>query len=389
MSRSHEKQVAHAYLLNHAQHSGLTVAEAMNLEPDHWLSLLEDALKIKVSRDGDLASLKYNQQDSPMELAIVRQCRGMVVDLRARRVLAHPYDKFWNVGEPLADEIDWSTARAQEKLDGSLMILYLHDGVYQVASSGHPTAGGNFNGSTRTFREVFWDVFLDTNMRLPLSWLLNRTCFMFELVGPDNRIVVNYPTARLIVHGARDLQTGRELSRAELEGIATDHDWPIVAEHVIGSVEKTVAFANSRDPSSYEGFVVVDADHRRVKVKSEAYVRLHHLRSEFTVRRAIELWQAGETSEVAAYFPEIGGRIELVKAALVAACTCALAAYKRLGGLPRKEFAAEVKDQPWSAIAFRLLAHRSDELGPPTLEHALAIGRSLSASALERIIEAG
>src|SRR5262245_66091344 len=113
-------------------------------ERSDWLEHLAESYKIHVVRDGDLASLKYNQIESPMHEPIVQQCRGMVVDVAQRRVVAWPYNKFWNHGEHLADQIEWSTSRVQEKLDGSLMIMYWRDIVngWCVASSGHPTAGG-------------------------------------------------------------------------------------------------------------------------------------------------------------------------------------------------------------------------------------------------------
>ncbi len=64
-----------------------------------WLSLLETVYKIHVVRDEDLVSLKYNMIESPMAEPIVQECRGMVVDTASKRILAHPYNKFWNLHE--------------------------------------------------------------------------------------------------------------------------------------------------------------------------------------------------------------------------------------------------------------------------------------------------
>ncbi len=137
--------------------------------PDTWLAQLVDTYKIIANVDGDLVSLKYNQIESPMDHPVVAQCRGMVVHIPSREIVAHPYDKFWNHGDLLAPEIDWSTARVQEKLDGSLMILYwdrwLHD--WAVASSGTPRAGGSFGNTDITFRNAFWRTFHDLGMKKP------------------------------------------------------------------------------------------------------------------------------------------------------------------------------------------------------------------------------
>ena len=55
---------------------------------------------------------------------MVQECRGMVVDIKAKKILAHPYNKFHNFGDYLAQDIAWESAAVQEKLDGSLMILF-------------------------------------------------------------------------------------------------------------------------------------------------------------------------------------------------------------------------------------------------------------------------
>jgi hypothetical protein len=89
-----------------------------------WDVILEHDYEITITRDDILASLRYDQIESPMHEPIVQQCRGMVVDTARRGVLAWSYNKFWNHGETLAAPVDWATARVQEKLDGSLMILH-------------------------------------------------------------------------------------------------------------------------------------------------------------------------------------------------------------------------------------------------------------------------
>lgn len=52
------------------------VQALMNDRPHEWLAILENELKIRVVHAGDLASLKYDQIESPMHEPIVQQCRG-------------------------------------------------------------------------------------------------------------------------------------------------------------------------------------------------------------------------------------------------------------------------------------------------------------------------
>ena len=59
-------------------------------------------------------------------------------------------------------------------------------------------------------------------------------------------------------------------------------------------------------PWDEEGYVVVDKDFNRVKVKSPAYVAVHGLKNNgvLSYARAIELVRANEIDEVCAYFEE-------------------------------------------------------------------------------------
>jgi hypothetical protein len=347
-----------------------------------WLPMLVDTYKVNAVTAGDLVSLKYDQIESPMHEPIVQECRGMVVHVPTGRILAHPYNKFWNLGEQLAAPIDWSTARVQEKLDGSLMILYWHDGQWCVASSGQPIAGGSYGSAERTFADAFWDVF-HSSMLLPAD---AGACYMFELCAPDNRIVVKYERPRLVLHGVRSLHDEREWSRPRLDDAGARWRWEVVGEHFLDSADAANAAAAALDPVCQEGFVVVDGAFRRVKIKSPRYVALHHLRGNGSSnrRRSIELWKAGEVGELLAHFPEMAPEVRPVLDALENA---AIAAYKDMRthrALPtRKDFALAVKGRPWAAVVFKLY----DDIAP-SYDKAAGVLREMPTQTLERMVDA-
>lgn len=355
------------------------VADLMQRDPESWLTTLVDQFKIKAVRDGDLASLKYDQIESPMHEPIVQQCRGMVVDVEQRRVLAWPYNKFWNHGEAQADRIDWSTARVQEKLDGSLMILHVRRDEWSVASSGHPTAGGMFGSDARTFREAFWQHAGD----IDLGELDLLSTYMLELCDQPNRVVVKHDRPRLVLHGARSLATGREYSAAQLADVAARAGFELVREFPIGSIAECLSAASALDPLQQEGFVVVDAQFNRVKIKSPRYVTLHHLKGEATPRRAIELWQSGESSELLAHFPEFGPVIEPIHDKLDELARRAVHEHEQAikCTLDRKGYAAIAVQHPFSAVMFRILTDGTNDV-----ESAKSIMRRMSTAALERMV---
>lgn len=355
------------------------IAKLMADNSTRWLDVLVEEYKILVNRDGDVASLKYDQIESPMAEPIVQQCRGMVVDVERRKVLAWPYNKFWNHGEHLADPIDWATARVQEKLDGSLMILHWRDEQWAVASSGHPTAGGSFGADTRTFREAFWQ--LAQAEGIDLNELDTRVTYMLELCDAPNRIVVRHERPRLVLHGGRWLESGVELSPSMLHEDAACSGLEVAREFSIASIDQCLAAADALDPIQQEGFVVVDASFGRVKIKSPRYVILHHMKGEATVRRAIELWQTGEAAELLAHFPEMAGVIQPVHDNLDSIAVQAVKDFEEnMPRASRKEFAMAVRDRPWSSVLFRMLTDGH------TVEDAKTIMRRQTLASLERLV---
>jgi hypothetical protein len=363
------------------------VKRLMEDRPSDWLEHLETSYSIKANRSGDFVSLKYNQIESPMHEPVVQECRGMVVDTVRRRVMAHPYNKFWNHGDAPAAEIDWSTARVFEKLDGSLMTLYWNDVTegWQVASSGTPDACGSFGADDqRTFADGFWSLFAELGMRLPDADRRD-TCFMFELCAAENRVVVRHAKPRIVLHGARDMSTGCELGYRDLIGIGEKYGWEVVYAYPITSIDEALAKAAEFEPLEHEGFVVADAAFNRVKIKSPRYVILHHMKGEATTRRAIELWQTGEAGELLSHFPEMEPAIRPVHDALDFASYAALLDLaKHRNAASRKEFAMAVKDAPWSATVFKLY---TTDAALPSLADSKAVTRAMSMSALERLVE--
>jgi hypothetical protein len=355
----------------------------MNDHPDSWLSTLESDFKIHVVRDGDLASLKYNQIESPMHEPIVQQCRGMVVHTARNLVLAWGYNKFWNLGETLAAPIDWNTVRTFNKLDGSLMQLYWHEERWRVASSGHPTAGGSFGAESRTFQEAFWQTFNALSYQLPPEELQDTT-FLLELCDAPNRIVVRHEKPLLVLHGARRLTTGQEMAYDELHGIANQLAWQLVEAFPLNSVERCLEAAASLNPLQQEGFVVVDASFNRVKIKSPRYVILHHMKGDATPRRAIELWQTGETGELLAHFPEMASTILPIQEQLDDVARLAADEHDEAlcRSVDRKGYASMATRYPFSAVMFRMLTD-----GNTGTAAAKVIMRRMSLAALERMID--
>lgn len=62
--------------------------------------------------------------------------RGLILDVAERRVVATPFPKFFNLGERGDQSIPDLPFETFEKLDGSLIILFHHDGGWHTATKG-------------------------------------------------------------------------------------------------------------------------------------------------------------------------------------------------------------------------------------------------------------
>jgi hypothetical protein len=356
------------------------VDELMRAEPDTWLETLTTKYKINAVLDGNLVSLKYDMIESPMAEPIVQQCRGMVVDCEARRVVAWPYNKFWNYGEGLAAKLDWSTAYAGEKLDGSLMILYWYDDAWRVASSGHPTAGGRLGAiEGRTFRDAFWEVWNASEMAFPPS-RFQGTTFMFELCAHENRVVVKHDEPYIELHGARG-EDGVELHTSQLDVMCLMRNWRRAETYALTTPEEVLEVAAKLNPVEQEGFVVVDANFNRIKVKSPRYVILHLMKDQATPRGAVRLWQTGEASELLTHFPELSVVITPIHEKLDGIAVQALEDFqKNTPFASRKDFALAIKDLSHATVLFRML-----DLSEPTIDDVKTIMRRGTLASLERL----
>lgn len=298
----------------------------------------------------NLVLFKYNQIASPMGERIVRECRGVVLDSANNwNVVARAFDKFFNYGEGHAAQIDWATAKVQEKIDGSLCTLYHYDGGWHVATTGTPDACGDVNGSGIVFRDLFWRVFGAMGLELPKEE--TNKSFLFELTSPLNRIVVRQLGEKLTLLGIRR----RDGKWYDPEPWADRY--PVVKSYPLGSMDEIVASFEHIDPLASEGYVVVDGAFNRVKVKHPGYVALHHMKGEgaVTPRRVLQVFLAGECSEVLAAFPEWAPHFAEAQSAIDSLCAQIAADYDRIKHIVvQKDFAMLAVKTRCSAALFQM-----------------------------------
>lgn len=255
--------------------------------PTNWEEIMTNDLFIKVKKEENLAIFNYGI-GCDFSNPIVQEARGIIIDLDTLEVACWPFHKFGNHTESYADTIDWSSARVLEKIDGSIIKLWFDKGANKWQFSTNSTIRAEQAPLSAFSGMCFYDVISRTQNfgSIPFDTLDKDTTYIFELVSPETEIVIKYPTPMLYHIGTRNNITGAESE--------VDIGMPKPRSFALSSLNDCIKASielNQGDVVDSEGFVVVDKDYHRVKVKSPEYFALHRLKTMDTVSKkdAIEM----------------------------------------------------------------------------------------------------
>ena len=336
---------------------------------ENWRTeLSEYPYFLKIAEEGRYTIFNYDMTQSvsidgerrmcEFSLPEVQEARGIIINTETLDVACWPFRKFGNYGEYYADSIDWSTARVQEKVDGSIMKLWNDGERWRVSTNSAITNDQPVRFGSHSLTELFWEA--AEKQHLDTEALDPSETYIFELVSPDNLIVIGYPETAIYHIGTRSNVTGEE--RDEDIGIMKPASYPL---HSLADCIEAAGKLNAGGKVSREGYVVVDGDWNRVKVKSPDYVAVHHLLSEMSERKLIEAVLDGESDEIRSYYPqteEAFGRYERAYARIIERTERRLGEFRSMWESvdhDRKTFAMNAKGMPDARLAFRALTDDS------------------------------
>jgi putative RNA ligase len=222
-----------------------------------------------------LANYTHKAQQNYHWNAVTEQCRGLIFHPVSLRIVARPFRKFYNYGEKNADLITaQETVRAYEKFDGSLGITYPIPGSnyeeYAVATRGSFTS-----------EQALWATNFLRSKREQYPFIPGYTD-LFEIIYPDNRIVVEYGGLEDLVYlGTIENDTGRFSFEDDMFDVRADSVY-------VGPFEGVFQLQGRQGK---EGVVAITSDGRRVKVKEEEYIRLHRIVSNLSEKYVWEAMQ--------------------------------------------------------------------------------------------------
>lgn len=202
--------------------------------------------------------------------------RGLITESDGT-IVARPFRKFFNIDqrpETMIEElVKLGEPKAYEKMDGSLGILYFADGRPQIATR------GSFNSD-----QAKWASEWLLSRPIPGGLLVGCT-YLFEIIYPENRIVVNYgDRAELVLLAVIHIETGEEQDYvAEAKRLGWSYAKPFEGNY------KAIMDRVTEMKDEGEGFVLKYSNGLRVKIKSEEYKRLHKLLTGFSNKSIWEL----------------------------------------------------------------------------------------------------
>jgi len=254
------------------------LGDILDVDQLNWL-VAHGYVNCTLSADGCLGIYSYTQKAvwERMWTPTSRLCRGLIEDARSGHLVARPFPKFFNRGEP-DDDFDPSFPyRVKEKLDGSLGIGYIHplDGKPRIATRGSFSSDQAHRGTELLNGRGLPDVGYTA---------------LFEIIYPENRTVIDYD-------GYEDLVL--------LAVIHNESGQPVPWRGWDGDRVNDVVNVNeylSRD--DVEGVVLVNSIGQLQKVKTEEYVRLHRILTGVNEKTVWEAWVGGHLEEMRRDTPE-------------------------------------------------------------------------------------
>lgn len=219
-----------------------------------------------------------------------KKCRGTMFEISNEPVLASlPPDKFFNYAEGDVDHSNFSgNILVYEKLDGSLISTYMHNGELRLKSK------GSIN-SSQAIEAMLW-LELPKNSALKqnmLDIMADNACTInLEWTGPQNRIVVGYESTELRVLSINMHDTGYTILNWK------DSDLPFTAqinldEYCADLEENNLQSIVNKmyNETTGEGYVVsflYDNDLQyQVKVKNHTYCNLHKIKDSISNPEAL------------------------------------------------------------------------------------------------------
>lgn len=266
---------------------------------------------------------------------------GLILNNKTGEVVARGFDKFFNWLEK--DTTSSDIRRVYDKVDGSMILVYVHEGKIRCA-----TRGSLDSKQSRWAMEII-DRDFNPMQKQEILRMGTRYTFLFELIHPQDRKVVDYDgESKLILLAMRHKETGEYLEYDTLV-LAEVYGFDVVKTVNVDSVEELIEM--TKDLKGAEGYVAEFHDNSRFKFKSLEYLRLHKFISDLSPKRVLDAMIADDLPAFLDAVPdefidEVTGWIGAINWRLANEMVVARNSYGAIASPDRKGFALGVQECP-------------------------------------------
>jgi len=206
-------------------------------------------------------------------------CRGLIMDGN-RRIFARPFKKFFNLSQ--VPELPAEPFTVTEKLDGSLGIMYPGlDGLPAIATRGSFTSDQAMR-ATAILRSKYKDILH--------KFVIPEFTYLFEILIPENRIVVDYgDTEDIVLLTVIVTQPNSENYFDQVQAFGRRTGMTVVKQY-----DGLIDIHSLPVRENAEGYVVRFQSGLRVKVKFDEYVRLHRILTNVNAKAIWDLLRNGQ-----------------------------------------------------------------------------------------------
>lgn len=205
---------------------------------------------------------------------ITLSCRGLVTNDKGN-IVARGFNKFFNIEEGKFEPTE--NFEVWEKMDGSLLLVFWYEGQWVVATRGSFTSDQSIKG-------------IELLKKYNTDIMFRHLTFCFEILFPQNRVVVDYGDYEgLVLLGTFD-KNGKE------------YDVEMWREYGFDVVKKYDGIKDFKElkamvKDDQEGFVVKFTNGDRVKIKGVEYLRLHKIMTNMSTTAVWECLKNGDDIE--------------------------------------------------------------------------------------------
>ena len=247
-----------------------------------------------------LASYESFMNPKVADSYIALSARGIMFDVTDKeniKISSRPMNKFFNIEQGEVDRSNMKLVGYMDKLDGSLISTYLHNGELKLKTKGSIK-------SEQAVAAMEWlDLPENSEMKnfLKFHTEKNNLTINMEWTSPDNQIVLFYPEASLRILNMVNNKNGKILIAENIDKENLVNKDIFVKSHKIPNMSLDNIIESIRNEQGNEGYILefFDSEYNThlVKVKNIWYVNLHQIKSNLNTTSKIIETIIDETSD--------------------------------------------------------------------------------------------